>query len=39
VPLGNTPMTMSPAEFDKYLNSEREKWAGIIKKANIPMQD
>jgi len=39
VPLGNTPITMSPAEFDKYLNSEREKWAGIIKKANIPMQD
>jgi tripartite-type tricarboxylate transporter receptor subunit TctC len=32
---GATPMTMSPAQFDKYINDDIAKWAKVIKSANI----
>ena len=36
---GAIPLVMSPAEFDKYLRGDIEKWAGVIKKAGIkPVQ-
>ena len=28
---GAVPMLMSPAEFDKYLRADIEKWAGVVK--------
>jgi tripartite-type tricarboxylate transporter receptor subunit TctC len=28
---GAVPMTMNPAEFDKYLRADIEKWANVIK--------
>jgi tripartite-type tricarboxylate transporter receptor subunit TctC len=28
---GAVPMVMSPAEFDKYLRADIEKWAGVVK--------
>jgi tripartite-type tricarboxylate transporter receptor subunit TctC len=28
---GATPMTMSPAEFDKFLRADIVKWAGVVK--------
>jgi tripartite-type tricarboxylate transporter receptor subunit TctC len=32
---GAVPMTMSPAEFDKYLRADIEKWAKVVKSAGI----
>jgi tripartite-type tricarboxylate transporter receptor subunit TctC len=32
---GATPMVMSPAEFDKYIQADIAKWAKVIKTANI----
>jgi tripartite-type tricarboxylate transporter receptor subunit TctC len=32
---GATPMQMSPAQFEKYLNDDIAKWARVIKAANI----
>jgi len=28
---GAVPMPMSPADFDKYLKADIEKWAGVVK--------
>ena len=28
-------MSMTPAEFDAYLRADLEKWAKVIKQANI----
>ena len=33
--LGGTPMAMSPAEFGKLIADETEKWAKVIREANI----
>jgi hypothetical protein len=33
--LGNTPATMSPAEFGKFIAGEIDKWATVIKTAGI----
>jgi tripartite-type tricarboxylate transporter receptor subunit TctC len=33
--LGLDPMTMTTAEFDKFVRNETEKWANVIKFANI----
>jgi tripartite-type tricarboxylate transporter receptor subunit TctC len=35
---GAVPMTMSPAEFDKYLRGDIEKWAKVVHDAGIKMQ-
>jgi tripartite-type tricarboxylate transporter receptor subunit TctC len=35
---GVEPLVMSPAEFDKYLRADVEKWAQVIKEANIKVQ-
>jgi tripartite-type tricarboxylate transporter receptor subunit TctC len=32
---GATPMVMTPAEFDKYIQGDIAKWARVIKTANI----
>jgi tripartite-type tricarboxylate transporter receptor subunit TctC len=32
---GATPMVMTPAEFDKYIQADIAKWAKVIKAANI----
>jgi tripartite-type tricarboxylate transporter receptor subunit TctC len=32
---GAVPMMMTPAEFGSYLNKDIEKWAGVVKSANI----
>ena len=32
---GAVPMAMTPAEFDKYLRSDIEKWANVVKSAGI----
>jgi tripartite-type tricarboxylate transporter receptor subunit TctC len=32
---GATPMVMTPAAFDKYIQDDIAKWAGVIKAANI----
>ena len=32
---GATPMVMTPAEFDKYLQDDIAKWSRVIKSANI----
>jgi len=32
---GAVPMAMSPAEFDKYLRADIEKWAKVVSSANI----
>jgi tripartite-type tricarboxylate transporter receptor subunit TctC len=32
---GAAPLIMTPAEFDKYLREDIEKWANVIKTANI----
>jgi tripartite-type tricarboxylate transporter receptor subunit TctC len=32
---GATAMVMSPAAFDKYLHEDIDKWAKLIKSANI----
>jgi tripartite-type tricarboxylate transporter receptor subunit TctC len=34
--LNATPTT--PMEFAKYIDSERTKWAGVVRDANIPRQ-
>jgi hypothetical protein len=33
--LGATPMPGSPTDFDKFITDETEKWAKVIKAANI----
>lgn len=35
---GAAPMTMSPDEFSAYLKKDIEKWAGVVKAANIAPQ-
>ncbi len=35
VDLGGVPMTMTPGEFGKFIANETEKWAKVIKFANI----
>ena len=35
VDLGATPMPMTPAEFGKFIADEAEKWAKVIRAANI----
>jgi tripartite-type tricarboxylate transporter receptor subunit TctC len=35
---GAMPIIMSPAEFDKYLRGDIEKWAKVIKSAGIKVQ-
>ena len=32
---GAVPMVMSPAEFDKYLREDIDKWAGVVKASGI----
>jgi tripartite-type tricarboxylate transporter receptor subunit TctC len=32
---GATPMAMTPAQFDRYLQDDIAKWARVIKTANI----
>jgi tripartite-type tricarboxylate transporter receptor subunit TctC len=34
---GAVPMSMKPAEFDKYLHADIAKWARLIKSANIKL--
>jgi len=36
--LGVTPMRMTPAAFGKFIADETEKWAKVIKFANIRME-
>jgi tripartite-type tricarboxylate transporter receptor subunit TctC len=36
---GMEPQANTPAEFRAYIQHEREKWAGVIKAAQIPAQD
>jgi tripartite-type tricarboxylate transporter receptor subunit TctC len=33
--LGAIPMSMTPSEFGKFISDETEKWAKVIKFANI----
>jgi tripartite-type tricarboxylate transporter receptor subunit TctC len=33
--LGGTPMSMTPGEFGKFIADETEKWAKVIRAANI----
>jgi tripartite-type tricarboxylate transporter receptor subunit TctC len=35
---GAEPMIMTPAEFDKYLRGDIEKWAKVIQTAGIKVQ-
>jgi tripartite-type tricarboxylate transporter receptor subunit TctC len=35
VGLGGVPMTMTPGEFRKFIANETEKWAKVVKFANI----
>jgi tripartite-type tricarboxylate transporter receptor subunit TctC len=35
---GVQPLVMSPAEFDKYLKADIDKWAKVIKDAGIKAQ-
>jgi len=35
---GATPMMMTPEEFDRYLRTDIDKWAKVIKSANIKVQ-
>ena len=32
---GAVPLVMSPAEFDKYLRADIEKWAAVVQKSGI----
>jgi tripartite-type tricarboxylate transporter receptor subunit TctC len=32
---GAVPLTMTPAQFDAYLRKDIEKWAGVVKAANL----
>lgn len=36
--LGFQARTNSPAEFDAYLRAELQKWARVVKDANVPME-
>jgi tripartite-type tricarboxylate transporter receptor subunit TctC len=36
--LGSEPMPMTPASFGKLINSETEKWAKVIRAANIKVE-
>ena len=36
--LGATPMTMTPADFGKLIAAETEKWAKVIRAANIKIE-
>ncbi|PKO70704.1 MAG: hypothetical protein CVU22_00970 [Betaproteobacteria bacterium HGW-Betaproteobacteria-16] len=36
---GMEPRANSPQEFRAYIQREKEKWATVIKAANVPMQD
>jgi len=36
--LGSVPRPMSPAEFETFIVEETEKWAKVIREANIPLQ-
>ena len=36
--LGSVPMPMSPAEFEKIIVEETEKWGKVIREAKIPLQ-
>src|SRR5262245_56323821 len=36
--LGSVPNPMSPAEFETFIVEETEKWAKVIREANIPLQ-
>jgi tripartite-type tricarboxylate transporter receptor subunit TctC len=36
--MGMDPMRMTPAEFGKFMNAETEKWAKVIKFANIQLK-
>jgi hypothetical protein len=38
VDLGGIPMPMSPAEFGKLIADETEKWARVVKFANISVE-
>jgi tripartite-type tricarboxylate transporter receptor subunit TctC len=33
--LGGTPMPMTPAEFTKLIVEETDKWAKVIRQANL----
>ena len=35
---GAFPLTMSPAEFDKYLRADIEKWAKVVKVSGMQTQ-
>ena len=32
------PMPMSPADFEKMIAAETEKWGKVIRAANIPLE-
>jgi len=32
---GAVPLVMTPAEFDKYLRADIDKWANVVKLAGI----
>jgi hypothetical protein len=36
--LGNAPLAMTPADFGKLIADETEKWAKVIRAANIKTQ-
>jgi tripartite-type tricarboxylate transporter receptor subunit TctC len=36
--LGSVPTPMSPADFEKLIVAQTEKWAKVIRKANIELQ-
>jgi tripartite-type tricarboxylate transporter receptor subunit TctC len=35
--IGAEPMMMTPAEFEKFVVAETEKWAKVIRAANIKL--
>jgi tripartite-type tricarboxylate transporter receptor subunit TctC len=37
IDMGGVPMPMSPTEFDKFIAHEIDKWAKVIKFANIKL--
>ena len=36
--LGIDPVSMTPAEFNKLIAAETEKWAGVVKRAGIKVE-
>ena len=36
--LGSMPTPMSPADFEKFIVEETEKWGKVIREANIPLE-